>query len=259
MALKDFEFSLSPTTSFLSLLTEGAVGPTIGEFYPHENFTEDTLSIGNVYCRGWKFKDTSGRRVMYSYLSKTYQPDFSVIPSQKAVSSRLWVRTTGNSFDNSVGSSYALTMRAEKTAYSQSAENGYKFVIKNDNSFLLGSDEEDINNLMSKSFPPIPGVDHYNKWVHLRMDLLPIFDLDGVEVLSRLDAYVQTTQQAGTEIWTKVGHKYIEKVAPINRGISRSFRDPSILTANSLTTGFYIASRNHSCFVDNFNVLLKDV
>ena len=154
------------------------------------------LTVGGEYCR--TFHTNSGNSTDNGFFARSNQASVTNIPDTKAISVRCWVRHTAWSNDNMAYIS-AKYNRTDWLCYHSGC--GYHFGIKQGDFYLYTNGQ---NTLHTVDADPILGHSTLDRWVHLRMDVIPIKH-NGVVIMDNIKCYTEVDEQ-----WVLVKELYIE-------------------------------------------------
>lgn len=157
---------------------------------------ENPLTTGGEYCR--RFHTNSGNSYDNGFFARSNQASVTNISDTKAISVRCWVRHTAWNNDNMAYIS-AKYNRTDWQNYHSGC--GYHFGIKQGDFYLYTNGH---NTLHTVDADPILGHSTIDRWVHLRMDVIPIKH-NGAVIMDNIKCYTEVDEQ-----WVLVKELYIE-------------------------------------------------
>ena len=154
------------------------------------------LTTGGEYCR--EFRTDTGNSTDNGHFARCNVAGTVGIPDTKAISVRCWVRSASYGNDHFAYISAKWT-RSDWVFYH--SNNGYHFGIRRGDFYIYtnGTNREDIVDAT-----PILGHSTVDRWVHLRMDVIPIKH-NGSVIMDNLKCYAEVDGE-----WVLVKELYIE-------------------------------------------------
>jgi len=174
--------------------------PTEGLAVFHSDF-DNPLTVGGTYCR--YFRTNSGGGTDNGFMARLKHPSALSIPDTKAISVRSWVRHTSHS-----NNQYAFIFAKDyhNSWDNTSAASGYHFGIRLGDFYFSAKGHTIVEGFDAD---PILGHSTIDRWVHVRMDVIPIKH-NGVVIMDHVKCYTEVNNE-----WVLVVEKYIESTDSI--------------------------------------------
>lgn len=198
MAISDFKLLATAAADS----TTWSVTGISGAIAAHSTLSSP-LSGEGTYCRNWQ--NSSATTFYFSAVPDT--ANFKTLPSTKAASIRCWLRCSS-----------ALPIRFglfAKAHYAFVYDRGYNFFVNSNGYFGLNFGQaNDYDNL--KKYPSSLGVGLFDRWIHMRMDVIPVKNSSNIVVADRIKCFA-TTEALGSENWQLIADTFAEVTVPTGK------------------------------------------